>query len=301
MDISTSYNLDPNFNQLAHVGLELIHVGVENKHYGLLESILLSHNLHILRATPVRYLQEGELFDWVDVECFGKRTGSEWSNFDALDMALNDTLTTAPYVLEILDFSRGAWTYKSLHTRTTNADRFTNPLQVLSETYTYKGIQPTYDMSPDTMHRVITIHPSKETPLVDSYLSTSMLKTRTAARYFLAPYAHEQHRLDCFTFGITGELLCDRLKSTDLLIDVISADVVNRLFTMTTEQQYHVGLLVTAFRRLYAGISGAIFSSIVTELHNYQNVVELILGAPGPSDQQLSDAFANRPDNDAPF
>lgn len=304
-NIALAYALAPNFYQSAHVGLELIHVGLENQNYSFLEAVASNLKLTIIRATPRRILHDDRVYDWVDVELIGKHSNTDWSNFDTLDVALDNELTnTSEYVLEVLDFTRTPLTHKSLHTHTNNASRFTNPSPVLSEVYVYNGIHPTHDMSPDTMHRVITIHPSKECAVVDSYLPTSIIQTRTAARYFLTPYVSTPHRIDGFTFGITGQLLLDRLKSPDLFIDVIHLEVVYMLLAMTKEQQYHLGLIVTAFRRLYQGISGIQFSNLVMNLNAYEPVVTLILGAPGPSDVELNDAFNNVPTrdlNDLPF
>lgn len=297
------YTFPQGFNHTAHTGLQLIHVGLETKHFALLSDYAKTQGLTTITATPTRISDNDFIYDWVDVEFIATSPQFNDALFDNLDLFLNEHLTDqSPYSLALVDYRKYPHTGRFDITCTSNTDRFSTAPTPLQKIYTFEGIRVSRSVSPDTMHRLITIHPSKECAVVNSYLSNEMILPRTAARLYIAPYVAGSEHL--FTFGITGEVILSRLQ-TDHTQVTLGAAVVNELLGMSKEQQYHVGLLITAHRRLRGGISAQRITDFIKFLGVYQSVVDVILGAPGPSNEELAKAFLNvfgyESVNDLPF
>ena len=297
------YNFPQAFNHTAHTGLQLIHVGLETKHFALLSDYAKTQGLTTITTTPTRITDGDFIYDWVDVEFIATSTQYNDALFDNLDLFLNEHLTNqSPYRLALVDYRKYPQTGRFDTTCTSNVDRFPIALSPLQKVYTFEGIRASRSASTDTMHRLITIHPSKECAVVNTYLSNAMILPRTAARLYIAPYVAGGDHL--FTFGITGDEILSRLQADHTHV-TLGAGVVNELLAMSKEQQYHVGLLIAAHRRLRGGISAQRITNFIQFLGVYQSVVDVILGAPGPSNEELAkaflDVFGYESVNDLPF
>lgn len=302
--IALGYTLAPNFSGAIHTNLELVHIGLENKFFDAIRTYITARTpFRILRTNLTRIPEGTDVYDWVDVELVAPIGAmADFDSIDYLDMLLDNEIgAKGPYRLASLQFTRNAIEFP-IATTTHNAGRFNEIPAPITQEYSFIGFMPTEDTVGTKLH-TITLHTSKEVPVVHSLYDMEMLKPRTASMLYLTPYFNEGGYLQGYLMGHNGKELVERAWSRDAQINVLPVPAMQIYSALTTEEQFHVNVVVNAYIGLYGSISAAKLSNMIYTWVLFEPICHMVLTSPAPSRDHLQGAFESiyALGNDLPF
>lgn len=302
---TANYALAPSFVYTNNVGIILMKVGMSNAAFNtfhaMLSGLLRGARLAIL-TSEVRNIEFGnEIVSWIDVEylCIPVETEEPLplDTFAQFDMFASRTVNQAhPYVISELDLEEAALIGKSMFRSTNNAENTGNhPEYYPEDGIVFTGIQAKHDLTDQDFIRVITLHTSKETPVVTSYMSVGMVRPRQAPVVQFSPYGPTTHRLNSYTIGNTGEDLIGELKSTNLVMDTLPFETLRTLLALPKLEQYRIVRVLSEWKKLYGDLGAVVIVNVIEQTSYYRDIIDLLESGYYPKPETLNNLFAQTP------
>lgn len=300
---TANYALDSSFKFNNNTGTNLIKVGIPNSAVNtvtsLINGLVKGTRIFTLRRNLKNVEVEGAVLAWAEIEYLCNPIPSEdevLDTFEQIDMLVHRGVGNQPYVvseLSLVDYPEtGKVYFRSTDNRTATGD--------FSEYYpeegvTFTGVVTKNNLVAEDCIRVITIHTSKETPIVTSYMTVEMVEPRQAPVVQFSPYTNTRHQLDCFAMGNTGAELVEELRSTDLFVDVISFDTISSLLARSVLEQYQVALILNAWRKLYGKLTTSVITSVILDTAYYGEIIAVLESGYAPTKETLNELFSETP------
>lgn len=288
---STGYRINNYFNPFVHINQVLVRVGVRNEDVEAVKALLSTFKLQLIHSQLRRVLNDSEIVDWVDLELVGELATGRLTYTEMIDMTfegLEDLLED--YIVEEISLGNYDLTRHINHVRIMHHEADTSKMAVYNEPYEYKGLTVKAKPEGEDQVRLLTLHTSKETPLVSMLLTRDYIAPRTAALLYFTPSTVSTD----FVFELNGEKLLDVLRNTVSNDRRISVTAIARLFTLEPEYRYLLSLAIAAYIRLNNDISAATLTNMIFNSALYYPLARAIINEkqPAPSDAALNQMFS---------